>query len=199
MGLLDNFRIPSRHDRESIHSDVEGFDDPLVLQAVRDIAKRKNWKPGLADFVSDETFSNMLESIINQRIGMATITPEEMASAGMTGNKEDYGYIFEPEQGVWGSATMESAKSRGLPWYKTSREAIDAIYDDALRDDNGKLVGNFTLSDLYKEMNRRLGEATSQALAEDPSIEQALIDSGVMKMQTFRDENGQESKRAVPV
>lgn len=190
--------IPSRHERESINSAVNGFDDPQVLQAVRDIAEAKAWRPKLADFAGDETFSNMLNSILMQRIGLALVSPEELAQAGMSDNLADYGYMFEPEQSVWSSATKDEAEQRGLPWYRTSREAIDALYDDALRDDNGKLVADFERSELYDEMNKRLADMTSQMVQEDPSILGKLVKGGVMKNQRYRGEDGLWSERAVP-
>lgn len=188
-----------RQNRHSVLNDIAGFDDPQVLQAVRDIARAKQWQPKLADFTANELFSGMLDSILNQRIGLALVTPEELAANGLDTDLSNYGYMFDPVQSIWQSATRDEAEKTKRPWYRTSREAIDALYDDALRDDNGKLVADFERSELYNEMNRRLADMTAQMLAEDPTIAEKLVKGGVMSSaEVLNDQTGQRETKYYP-
>ena len=183
------FKIPSRHDRESIYNALNG-DDPQILANVRNVAEQKQWRPKLKDLAANEVFSKMLDSILLQRIGLATMTPEDLKAMNLDGDISEYGYTFDPEQSIWTSTTQKEAEAQGRPWYKTSSQAIKALYDDALRDDNGKLIGDFNMDDIYLEMNKRLDSIVKQMIAEDPSIASKLAKGGVTKREVKRDDNG---------
>lgn len=188
-----------RQNRHSVLNEIAGFDDPEVLQAVRDIAKAKRWQPKLKDFADNALFSEMLDSILWARIGLALVSPEELASKGMDSDLSNYGYEFDPERSIWKNSTRDEAEQNKHPWYRTSREAIDALYDDALRDDNNKLVADFERSELYDEMNKRLAAITAQTLAEDPTLAEKLVKGGIMSSaEVLNDKTGQRETKYFP-
>lgn len=158
--------VPTRNVRPSMRSD--------------DSDVRIKFK--LADYLADQRISDMLESILDTRINFAL--------AGL--NESDYGYMFDPEKHKWVDELMGVAREKKLPWYRTSREAIDAIYDDYFRDNEGNMRGDFTRDELYDEMNKRLATAIANANPEgDQRIRDKLVKGGILKPVNRVNERGQ--------
>lgn len=114
-------------------------------------------KYSLEEIMANEHFKKMLESIASTRIGFAR-NPDL--------NK--YGYAYDPTSGTWTAATWEDVQDGGelpgAPWYRTAREAINAVYDDALRGNHGENLAGFGLDDLYAQMNRLVDERAKSIL-----------------------------------
>lgn len=114
-------------------------------------------KYSLEEVMANEHFRRMLDSIATTRIGFAR-NPDL--------NK--YGYAYNPTDGTWVPATWEDVQEDGelpgAPWYRTAREAINAVYDDALRGDHGENLAGFELDDLYAQMNRLVDERAKSIL-----------------------------------
>ena len=114
-------------------------------------------KYSLEEIMANEHYKKMLDSIASTRIGFAR-NPDM--------NK--YGYAYDPTDGTWGPALWEDVQEggelAGAPWYRTAREAINAVYDDALRGDHGENLAGFDLDDLYAQMNKLVDERAKSIL-----------------------------------
>ena len=114
-------------------------------------------KYSLEEIMANEHFKKMLESIATTRIGFAR-----------NSDLDKYGYAYDPTSGTWTAATWEDVQDGGelpgAPWYRTAREAINAVYDDALRGDHGENLAGFGLDDLYAQMNRLVDERAKSIL-----------------------------------
>lgn len=123
-------------------------------------------KYSLEEIMANEHFKKMLDSIATTRIGFAR-NPEY--------NK--YGYAYNATDGTWVPALWEDVQDDGelpgAPWYRTAREAINAVYDDALRGDHGENLAGFGLDDLYAQMNRIVDERAKSIL--DSSDDRATL------------------------
>ncbi len=135
-------------------------------QELLDMLQEKAHRAGkftLEDIMANERFKKMFDDIANTRLGFARY-PEY----------DKYGYAYNPETGSWQGALWEDVQEggdlAGAPWYRTAREAINAIYNDALRGDHGEHLADFDIDDLYAQMNRLVDERAQEALstAEDP-------------------------------
>lgn len=119
-------------------------------------------KYSLEEIMANEHFKKMLESIARTRVGFA-LNPDF----------DKYGYVYDPKNGQWSGAPWEDVQEDGelpgAPWYRTAREAINAVYADALRGDHGENLADFSLDDLYAQMNRLVDERAKTILdgAED--------------------------------
>ena len=179
--------IPTRHSRTSI-LDRLGMDFGQYTPAQRivateqrqqelfDMLQEKAHKAGkftLEDIMANERFKKMLESIASTRIGFAR-NPD----------LDKYGYAYDPQTGSWEGALWEDVQEggdlAGAPWYRTAREAINAIYNDALRGDNGENLADFDIDDLYAQMNRLVDERAQEALSasDDPETLKAQLVKG---------------------
>lgn len=179
--------IPTRHSRTSI-LDRLGMDFGQYTPAQRivateqrqqellDMLQEKAHKAGkftLEDIMANERFKKMFDDIANTRVGFARY-PEY----------EKYGYAYNPQSGSWQGALWEDVQEggdlAGAPWYRTAREAINAIYNDALRGDHGEHLADFDIDDLYAQMNRLVDERAQEALstAEDPEALRAQLIKG---------------------
>jgi len=145
-------------------------------QELLDMLQEKAHKAGkftLEDIMASERFKKMLESIATTRIGFAR-NPD----------MDKYGYAYDPTYGTWEPALWEDVQEggelAGAPWYRTAREAINAIYNDALRGDHGEQLADFDIDDLYAQMNRLVDERAQKALstAEDPEALRAQLVKG---------------------
>ena len=179
--------IPTRHSRTSI-LDRLGMDFGQYTPAQRivaaeqrqqellDMIQEKAHKGGkftLEDIMANERFKKMLESIATARIAFAR-NPD----------LDKYGYAYNPETGTWEGAlwddVQEGGELAGNPWYRTAREAINAIYNDGLRGDHGENLAGFDIDDLYAQMNRLVDERAQKALstAADPEALRAQLVKG---------------------
>lgn len=96
--------------------------------------------------IGDQTidFTQLLTSLIEARLAMME---------GIEKNQDvgKLGYVFDGSR--WGLAPHDAVKG-GEPWFKTSREALNAIYEEGLRDSKGDLpasLSGMTIGDLYNE------------------------------------------------
>lgn len=126
-------------------------------------------KYSLEEIMANEHFKKMLESIASTRIGFAR-NPD----------LDKYGYAYDPTSGTWTAATWEDVQDGGelpgAPWYRTAREAINAVYDDALRGDHGENLAGFGLDDLYAQMNRLVDER-AKSILDSSDDRDALFDT----------------------
>ena len=126
-------------------------------------------KYSLEEIMANEHFKKMLESIASARIGFAR-NPD----------LDKYGYAYDPTSGTWTAATWEDVQDGGelpgAPWYRTAREAINAVYDDALRGDHGENLAGFGLDDLYAQMNRLVDER-AKSILDSSDDRDALLDT----------------------
>lgn len=136
-------------------------------------------KYSLEEIMANEHFKKMLESIATARIGFAR-NPE----------LDKYGYAYNPTDGTWVPATWEAVQEDGelpgAPWYRTAREAINAVYDDALRGDHGENLAGFGLDDLYAQMNRLVDERAKAIL--DSSVDRDALLETFKKGRIYDDE-----------
>lgn len=126
-------------------------------------------KYSLEEIMANEHFKKMLESIASTRIGFAR-----------NPNLNKYGYVYDPTSGTWTAATWEDVQDGGelpgAPWYRTAREAINAVYDDALRGDHGENLAGFGLDDLYAQMNRLVDER-AKSILDSSNDRDSLLDT----------------------
>lgn len=126
-------------------------------------------KYSLEEIMANEHYKKMLDSIASTRIGFAR-NPD----------MDKYGYAYDPTSGTWGPATWEDVQEGGelpgAPWYRTAREAINAVYDDALRGDHGENLAGFGLDDLYAQMNRLVDER-AKAILDSSDDRDALLET----------------------
>lgn len=145
-------------------------------QELLDMLQEKAHKAGkftLEDIMANERFKKMFDDIANIRVGVARDS-----------NLDKLGYAYDPQTGSWNGALWEDVQDggdlAGAPWYRTAREAINAIYNDALRGDHGEHLADFDIDDLYAQMNRLVDERAQEALrtAEDPEALRAQLIKG---------------------
>ena len=126
-------------------------------------------KYSLEEIMANEHFKKMLESIASTRIGFAR-NPD----------LDKYGYAYDPTNGTWTAATWDDVQDGGelpgAPWYRTAREAINAVYDDALRGDHGENLAGFGLDDLYAQMNRLVDER-AKSILDSSNDRDSLLDT----------------------
>lgn len=179
--------IPTRHSRTSL-LDRLGMDFGQYTPAQRivateqrqqellDMLQEKAHKAGkftLEDIMANERFKKMFDDIANIRVGVARDS-----------NLDKLGYAYDPQTGSWNGALWEDVQEggdlAGAPWYRTAREAINAIYNDALRGDHGEHLADFDIDDLYAQMNRLVDERAQEALstAQDPEALRAQLVKG---------------------
>lgn len=177
--------IPTRHLRTSILDQLGlAYDKSELAQRLEDADNQRKLKEAelaeahqrelmgslgntahkysLEEIMANEHFKKMLESIARTRVGFA-LNPD----------LDKYGYVYDPTSGEWSASTWEDVQDDGelpgAPWYRTAREAINAVYDDALRGDHGENLAGFDLDDLYAQMNKLVDERAKSILdgAED--------------------------------
>lgn len=126
-------------------------------------------KYSLEEIMANEHYKKMLESIARTRVGFA-LNPDF----------DKYGYVYDPKNGQWFGAPWEDVQDDGefpgAPWYRTAREAINAVYDDALRGDHGENLAGFELDDLYAQMNRLVDER-AKAILDGAEDRDALLET----------------------
>lgn len=126
-------------------------------------------KYSLEEIMANEHYKKMLESIARTRVGFA-LNPD----------LDKYGYEYDPKTGEWSGAPWEDVQEDGelpgAPWYRTAREAINAVYDDALRGDHGENLAGFGLDDLYAQMNRLVDER-AKAILDGAEDRDALLEA----------------------
>lgn len=176
--ILDQLGL--KYDKDNLNSALADADRRRVVienqQKLMDELQRQadtGRRYSLEDMLANEKFKTMLDDIARTRVGFA-MHPEY----------NGYGYAYDPEKGTWGGApfeyVQEGGELAGAPWYRTAREAIRAIYDDALRGDHGENLAGFGIDDLYSTMNRLVDERAQAMLAgsEDPDALMAKLTEG---------------------
>lgn len=176
--ILDQLGL--KYDKDNLNSALADADRRRVIienqQKLMDELQRQantGKRYSLEDMLANEKFKKMLDDIARTRVGFA-MHPEY----------NGYGYAYDPEKGSWGGApfeyVQEGGELAGAPWYRTAREAIRAIYDDALRGDHGENLAGFGIDDLYSTMNRLVDERAQAMLAgaEDPDALMAKLTEG---------------------
>lgn len=165
--------IIPRNNRNTRYSMQESVNRKLGLDRLRDPQKM----PGFQELLAQEGVEQLLKSIIDARFDKMDITKELLAQMESDDSPFDYGYLYEPESNRWLTGTKKDAEERKLPWFKTSREAIDALYDNGFRDVHGDQIFKFDIEDLYGKMNELLGSemdarmTNAQASRTDPNVE----------------------------
>lgn len=92
--------------------------------------------------------SKLLTSLLDARIAM-------MGDLENGGDSSDLGYAWDGDE--WVIAPKDA--SEGKPWYRTSKEALNAIFEEGLRDSDWNLpneISGMTIDDLYREANEYL-------------------------------------------
>ena len=184
---------PTRHTRTSL-VDQFGMDLGNLIETDRDRqaeamqgelrdyvgnAINKQHRFTLEELMANPRFANMLNSLLSSRMDMVLRADE------MEGSPSDYGYIYLPEYGEWARGTMKDAKKSKSPWYKTSREVLDAIYDDALVGDNGASAAGFSRGDLYSYAANKLQGLVNSAIGGGDDVKQKLLDGGILDKDSF--------------
>lgn len=185
--------VPTRHRRTSL-VDQFGMDLGNLIESDRD-RQAEAMQGELRDYVgnainkqhiftldelmANPRFADMLNSLLSARMDMVLRADE------MEGSPSDYGYIYLPEYGEWARGTMEDAKKSKSPWYKTSREVLDAIYDDALIGDNGASAAGFSRGDLYSHAANKLQGLVNSAIAGGDDVKQKLLNGGILDEEAF--------------
>lgn len=176
--ILDQLGL--KYDKDNLNSALADADRRRTVienqQKLMDELQRQantGRRYSLEDILANEKFKRMLDDIARTRVGFA-LNPEYNA----------YGYVYDPEQGSWFGAPFEDVQEggelAGAPWYRTAREAVRAIYDDALRGDHDENLAGFGIDDLYSTMNRLVDERAQAMLAsaEDPDALMAKLTEG---------------------
>ena len=184
--------IPTRHLRTSILDQLGlAYDKSELAQRLEDADNQRKLKEAelaeahqrelmdslgntahkysLEEIMANEHYKKMLESIARTRVGFA-LNPDF----------DKYGYVYDPKNGQWFGApwedVLEGGELPGAPWYRTAREAINAVYDDALRGDHGENLAGFDLDDLYAQMNRLVDER-AKAILDGAEDKDALLEA----------------------
>lgn len=176
--ILDQLGL--KYDKDNLNSALADADRRRTVienqqQLMDELQRQANTgkRYSLEDMLANEKFKKMLDDIASTRVGFA-MHPEY----------NGYGYAYDPEKGAWGGApfeyVQEGGELAGAPWYRTAREAVRAIYDDALRGDHGENLAGFGIDDLYSTMNRLVDERAQAMLAgaEDPDALMAKLTEG---------------------
>lgn len=162
-----------RQNRNTRYSMQESVNRKLGLDRLRDPQKM----PGFQELMQQEGVEQLLKSIIDARFDKMDITKEFLSQMESDDSPFDYGYLYNPKLNKWLTGTKKDAEEKKLPWFKTSREAIDALYDNGFRDELGDQIFRFDIEDLYGKMNDLLGAemdarmANAQASRTDPNVE----------------------------
>lgn len=176
--ILDQLGL--KYDKDKLNSALADADRRRVVaenqQKLMDELQRQantGKRYSLEEILANEKFKTMLDDIARTRVGFAN-HPEY----------NGYGYAYDPEKGSWVGAPFEDVQEggelAGAPWYRTAREAVRAVYDDALRGDHGENLAGFGIDDLYSTMNRLVDERAQALLAkaEDPEALMAKFTEG---------------------